>query len=144
MSAYQRILVAIDLSEEAQPVLDRAFALSNAFSCDLHLIHAIEPLSFSYGGDLPMDFTTIQGDIEKQLKKQLFEFASKNSIPEDHIHLCIGRTNAEVHDMATKIGVDLIVVGSHGRHGLSLLMGSTSNAVLHGATCDVLAVRVGL
>ena len=39
-------------------------------------------------------------------------------------------------------GADLIVVGSHGRHGLALLLGSTANAVLHGAPCDVLAVRI--
>jgi universal stress protein A len=39
--------------------------------------------------------------------------------------------------------MDLVVVGSHGRHGLSLLLGSTANGVLHGAGCDVLAVRVG-
>lgn len=38
-------------------------------------------------------------------------------------------------------GVDLIAVGSHGRHGVGLLLGSTANAVLHGARCDVLAVR---
>jgi universal stress protein A len=45
--------------------------------------------------------------------------------------------------MATDIHADLIVVGSHGRHGLALLMGSTANGVLHGAKRDVLAVRVG-
>jgi universal stress protein A len=33
-------------------------------------------------------------------------------------------------------------VGSHGRHGLALLLGSTANSVLHGSPCDVLAVRV--
>ena len=42
-----------------------------------------------------------------------------------------------------ELETDLIVVGSHGRYGLALLMGSTANGVLHGATCDVLAVRVG-
>ena len=35
-----------------------------------------------------------------------------------------------------------IVVGSHGRHGLALLLGSTASGVLHGAKCDVLAVRI--
>ena len=38
---------------------------------------------------------------------------------------------------------DVIVVGSHGKHGLALLLGSTANGVLHGANRDVLAVRVG-
>ena len=45
--------------------------------------------------------------------------------------------------VADEAGADLIVVGSHGRHGLALLLGSTANGVLHGAMCDVLAVRVG-
>ena len=40
------------------------------------------------------------------------------------------------------VPADLIVVGSHGRHGLALLLGSTANDVLHGAPCDVLAVRL--
>jgi universal stress protein A len=40
------------------------------------------------------------------------------------------------------LNVDLIVVGSHGRHGLQLILGSTANAVLHHASVDVIAVRV--
>ena len=48
----------------------------------------------------------------------------------------------EVHRVAIERNSDLIIVGSHGRHGLALFLGSTSNGILHGATCDVLAVRV--
>ena len=48
----------------------------------------------------------------------------------------VARLTATSHD------VDLIVVGSHGRHGFALLLGSTSTGVLHGAKCDVLAVRI--
>ncbi len=44
--------------------------------------------------------------------------------------------------MAKEHDCDLIVVGSHGRHGLALLLGSTANDVLHGAPCDVLAVSL--
>jgi len=50
--------------------------------------------------------------------------------------------DSEIHRLAKDQGLDLIVVGSHGRHGLSLLLGSTSTGVLHGAKCDVLAVRI--
>ena len=45
--------------------------------------------------------------------------------------------------VAEEQSCDLIVVGSHGRHGLALLLGSTANDVLHGAPCDVIAVRLG-
>jgi universal stress protein A len=44
--------------------------------------------------------------------------------------------------MAEELDADLIVLGTHGRHGLGLMLGSTANAVLHGAPCDVLAVKV--
>jgi universal stress protein A len=41
------------------------------------------------------------------------------------------------------MAIDLIVMGTHGQSGLKLLLGSTANSVLHGAGCDILAVRVG-
>jgi universal stress protein A len=44
--------------------------------------------------------------------------------------------------MAEELGVDLIVMGTHGRHGLGLLLGSTATGVLHGCPCDVLTVRI--
>jgi universal stress protein A len=53
-----------------------------------------------------------------------------------------GNTRREILRVAEENGVDLIVLGSHGRQGIQLLLGSTANAVLHGAPCDVLAVRV--
>ncbi|MFP6816664.1 MAG: universal stress protein [Pseudomonadales bacterium] len=53
-----------------------------------------------------------------------------------------GSTADGVHDLARTIGADLIVVGTHGRHGLQLIKGSTANAVLHGVQCDALSVRV--
>ncbi len=54
----------------------------------------------------------------------------------------MGQPATELHYLANQEGADLIIVGSHGRKGFALLLGSTSNSVLHGASCDVLAVRV--
>ena len=143
MSQYNRLLVAVDLSEDSALVVQRARAISDNNGAELHLIHVIEPLSFAYGGDIPMDFSGIQDEIHQQAAQQLKRFGETHGIAEDHQHIVLGRPEVEIHSKADEMGADLIVVGSHGRYGLALLMGSTANGVLHGATCDVLAVRVG-
>ncbi len=143
MTHYKKILIAVDLSDESGLVAQRAKAVAEGGTDDLHLIHVIEPLSFAYGVDIPMDFSGLQDEIQAQAKQQLQKFGSKHGIGEDRQHIVLGRPEVEIHSTAEEVGADLIVVGSHGRYGLALLMGSTANGVLHGATCDVLAVRVG-
>ena len=143
MSAYRRILLAIDLTEESRQVAASAIAIANAFDAELHVVHVIEPLSLAYGGDIPMDLSSVQEQIHEQAKSHLAEFANELGVPADHQYLIFGRPESEIHRVAETNAMDLIIVGSHGRHGLALLLGSTANGVLHGASCDVLAVRVG-
>ena len=144
MGEYNHILLAVDLTDECLQVSKRACALRQAYEAELSCIHVIEPLSLAYGGDIPMDLSTIQEQIQETAKTHLAEFASTLKIPPENQHLIFGRPETEIHNVAEQIGADLMVVGSHGRHGLALLLGSTANGVLHGAGCDVLAVRVGL
>lgn len=143
MSNYDRIVLAVDLTEESNAVADRALALVEQFGSELHLVHVIEPLSLAYGGDVPMDLSSVQEQIQEQARSHLNEFAARVNVPDDRQHLIFGRPESEIQRVADDCGADLIVVGSHGRHGLALLLGSTANGVLHGAACDVLAVRVG-
>jgi universal stress protein A len=142
MSNYKTILLATDLSDEADLIADKAINLANANDAILHMIHVIEPLSFAYGGDIPMDFSGIQDEIQKQAESQMADFAANYQVATDHQHIIIGRAENEIHTLAETLRAELVVVGSHGRHGIALLLGSTANGVLHGATCDVLAVRV--
>lgn len=143
MSNYNTVLLALDLSEEAAQVAAKAKAITTSHNAVLHAIHVIEPLSFAYGGDIPMDFSGIQEEIQKQAEQQLSEFCTAQGIAAEQQHIAVGRPENEIHAMAQNLKADLIVVGSHGRHGLALILGSTANGVLHGAPCDVLAVRVG-
>ena len=143
MDEYKHILVAVDLTEESRPVAAKACVLQKAYSASLSCVHVIEPLSLAYGGDIPMDLSTIQEQIQETAKAHLAEFASRLGIPADNQHLIFGRPETEIDTLANQISADLIVVGSHGRHGIALILGSTANGVLHGAPCDVLAVRVG-
>ncbi|MBV1879619.1 MAG: universal stress protein [Pseudomonadales bacterium] len=144
MNEYKHILTAVDLTEESHLVAQRACALQRAnANAKLSCLHVIEPLSLAYGGDIPMDLSNIQEQIQETAKLHLAEFAKTLNIQTQDQHLIFGRPETEIHTLANQIGADLIVVGSHGRHGLALLLGSTANGVLHGAPCDVLAVRVG-
>lgn len=143
MSNYNTVLLALDLSEEAEQIAARASDMAKSHNAVLHAVHVIEPLSFAYGGDIPMDFSGIQDEIQKQAELHLSEFCNDHGIAADNQHIAIGRPENEIHALAESLGADLIVIGSHGRHGLALLLGSTANGVLHGAPCDVLAVRVG-
>ncbi|MFT6310587.1 MAG: universal stress protein A [Porticoccus sp.] len=142
MSDYNHLLLAIDLSEHSDQVAAKARHIADASNAKLSVIHVIEPISFSYGGDIPLDFTSIQEDIQAQAKTQLAKLGVEYGINEEDQYIMLGRPENEIHGLAEEIDANLIVVGSHGRHGLALIFGSTANGVLHGAGCDVLAVRV--
>ncbi|SEF76101.1 universal stress protein [Marinobacterium lutimaris] len=142
MARYSRILLAIDLSEECPQLSDRAVELARMNQAQLSLIHVVEPLSFAYGGDVPMDLSTIQEQLDEHARSKLSAYAEQLSYPVDKKFVVTGNTETEIHQVASNEETDLIIVGSHGRHGLALLLGSTANGVLHGAPCDVLAVRV--
>lgn len=142
MPAYNHILVAVDLTEESGAVLEKAIEIGALYQTKLSLVHVLEPLGYAYGGDIPMDLTEVQKQLDQHARERLKELGASASVNPENLHVTIGRPETEVHRIAEDTGVDLIVVGSHGRHGFGLLLGSTANGVLHGAKCDVLAVRI--
>lgn len=142
MGQYNHILLAADFNDESEIVEQRAAALQNTFSATLSLVHVLEPISIAYGGEFPVDLGDLHKELEKQAMTQLRELGQKLGVPETRQFLEVGITEKEILRVAKDQGADLIVMGSHGRHGLALLLGSTANAVLHHAEIDVLAVRV--
>lgn len=142
MTCYTHILVGLDLTDEAITVMRKANLLAQAFGASLSIVHVVEPLAFAYGGDIPVDLTEAQQAIEDQAKKRLGALAADNPVPVQGRHVVLGQTAAELRRLAGELDADLIVVGTHGRHGLALLLGSTASGVIRGAEQDVLAVKV--
>ncbi|MDQ7984542.1 universal stress protein [Pseudomonas sp. G34] len=141
--SYQHILVAVDLTEECDPVMKRAQALAGSTQAKLSVVHIVEPMAMAFGGDVPMDLSMLQQQQFEQAKERLDAFAVKYpQLSAESRHLAYGQPRQEIHRLAAEQHCDLIIVGSHGRHGLALLLGSTANDVLHGAPCDVLAVSL--
>ncbi len=139
---YQHMMVAIDLTDESDQVLDKALSLYRLAPTKISLVHVIEPISYAYGGDIPLDLGDIQQQLEERSSERLQGIIAEQNIENAEYAVLIGRAENEIHRYAEDNKVDLVIVGSHGRHGLQLLLGSTANAILHGAKCDVLAVRM--
>lgn len=147
MANYQNILVAVDLSSESEAVLQKAQQIADS-NAEVHLVYVQEPMDNVYVGIVPQSaaFSGL-GDLEAQLgaelKQKLTALGENFKIPTDHLHILNGSPAHEIHRFAKEHDVQLIVIGTHGQKGLQLLLGSTANAVLHGAGCDVLSVRIG-
>jgi universal stress protein A len=142
MSTYKHLLIGLDLSPESQQVVDRVKQLFADREVKISICHILEPLAFTYGGDIPVDLSDVQVQLEDQARQRLATLAEQLNVSEEDQHIVLGQPANEMRRMAKEENVDLIIVGSHGRHGLALIFGSTSNSVLQGAPCDVLAVRI--
>lgn len=137
---YNHILIATDLLEGSEKIAKRAVEMAQEFAAKLSIIHVVEPLpGYGYAFIAPAE---IESQLIDEAKKQLIELAKKYTISEENVHVVLGPTKVEILEVAEKTGVDLIVVGTHTRHGLGHLLGSTANAVIHGSKCDVLTVRI--
>jgi universal stress protein A len=141
MDKYQKILLCVELIPESDaPVIRKAIELASKYHSRLWVVHAVESYPFVYGGAMTVDIEkdliasakVMMADLQKQLPKNIATAVLVKSGSAKHV----------IVEEAQNNGVELIVVGSHGRQGVRLLLGSTANAVIHGAHCDVLAVRV--
>jgi universal stress protein A len=144
MESYKHILLAVDFFEPAQVVIGRAKALAELYKATLSLVHVVDNMPLpdaGYGLETAYN-VDLTDEMIVAAKKQLSGLAQKLCVAEDRLWVELGSPKLEITRIAEENQVDLIVVGSHGRHGLALLLGSTANGVLHHAKCDVLAVRL--
>ena len=140
---YKKILLALSLdSTTYQSLIKKAKELVAEKGVELYLVHAVEHMSsygFTYGICAGVDMENV---LFEEAKKSMKEVASSLDVPLDRQIVKISSAKFLILDQAGSLKVDLILMGSHGRHGIQLLLGSTANAVLHGAECDVLVVRL--
>ena len=144
MADYNNILVAIDYTVEARQVMQKATTIAKQAQAKVTLLHVVEtvpvvggPESFSY-----VDLYVDQPDVIDRAINDMTELAKSVELEVAEFKVLTGVPKNEITAIAEEKNIDLIVVGSHGRHGIKLILGSTASGVLHHAKCDVLAVRV--
>ena len=145
-SSYRRILVAADLTRETDQVLAEAIRIQQRFDAELYVMSVVRPLAQVYHG---LDFSNaveasmFETEAHSRYERHLQKYADGFGIPATRTIVRQGEPISEIHATLDDLDADLLVLGTHGTHGPALLLGSTSNAVLHGIRCDVMAVRVG-
>lgn len=137
---YKKVLFATDFDAVGIAAASKAKKIADENGAQLYLVHVVEPIpAYAYPGFA--GFAEVEVSIREQAEKELSDLAKKLGVERANCLIEFGSTKNEVLRVATDKKIDLIVTGSHGKHGLALLLGSTATAILHGANCDVLVVR---
>ncbi len=143
---FKHILIPVDGSSNAAQAVDKAAGLAKAFGSTLTLVTVIDNYPFAgVGGDFAFgqveyleaataNAAAALNQAQAQLSAQ--GLACDKRVIEEHV------IHEGILDTAKQLGVDLIVMGSHGRHGLEkLLLGSVASRVLGRSPVPVLLVR---
>ena len=144
MSDYQHVLLAVDYTKHSVYVAEKARVLANKYQAKLSVIHVLDNIPMpdtNYGTVIALDQIAPDELLEAE-KIKFMELGDQLAIDVVNRWMVWGIPRQEIINIADQEQVDLIIVGSHGRHGWALLLGSTANSVLHHAKCDVMAVRL--
>lgn len=135
--SLKTILVPVDFSECSKKALQYAIPFARQFGAELKLLHVVEPYP-AVPEMGPYDLDNIN-DGKAQL--EAFRQAIGDAVPAS-TSLRTGMPHLEIAEAAKDLGIDLIILSTHGRSGLArMLLGSTAEKVVRHAPCPVLIVR---
>jgi len=147
---YKNILLPTDFSLHSDMAAKRALLIARQCDAKIHVLHAVEDYTYyneAYDSviasiPLPDDFLMINA---KEHMQKYCERNGLNKADGDGIDIEIktqwGEPKRSIISWTHERNTDLIVMGSHGQHGINRLLGSVSNSVLHKVACDVLIVK---
>lgn len=144
MAGYQNILCATDFSKYSDAILSSGTELAKLYDGKLTLLHVVEYF--------PEDRSNIQISPENADPQEYREKQAQSALSDQvkrtgyenvktAVRFSTHSARQEIINFAKEQNIDLIIVASHGRHGITTLLGSTANGVVNSAPCDVLLVR---
>jgi nucleotide-binding universal stress UspA family protein len=145
MKTYSHILVPIDLGDQAKRVLDHARSIADRFGSRIDLLYCFPNPQFPDASGLlnplsPEVIDDARNDAEQQLQEMI------TARDRDHFkavaRVIVTDPLDGIVDYAKRERIDLIVMGTHGRTGLThMFLGSVAERVVRTAPCDVLTVH---
>lgn len=143
MLNYNHVLLATNLSTQSHLIAQQAREIADQSQANLSMIHVLEHSPVTYGGEftVPIDID-LEQSLQQHAESALEQLGTEFKVAKENQHIATGSVKLAVIDLANEIKADLIIVGTHGHHGIDLLLGSRANAILHLAKCDVWVIRL--
>jgi len=140
----RHILAPTDFSDSSKKAISDALDLAQTFGATLSLLHVLEPSPYLGEFTLPTMGEELLGDLERQASTALAQLLPEAQQAKIEVTraVAIGSPSQTIVETAEAEHVDLIVMATHGRTGLShLLIGSVAERVVRTAPCPVLTIR---
>jgi len=147
MSPFRRILVPIDFSDGSREALRMARQLAAGRQARIEALHVLEPSPWM----TPTQLVWVEGRevamreyLERQLSEQLEAMVTEIAAGDGRVtgRVVVGSARGTILRELREQGYDLVIMGTHGRTGLSrLFLGSVAEHVVRAAPCPVLTVR---
>ncbi len=143
LEPYKHIVLATDFSPYSERAAIRAGELAKQYGARLSVLNIVEDVAVYAEG-----YDPIQANIEldEELKSiaevNIRSFAQRTGLGKEAVlEVQWGSPKWAISSWAQENEADLVILGTHGRHGFGRLLGSVSNSVMHQAHCDVLVVK---
>ena len=139
---FKKILYATDFSAASESALQYASSLARDSGAKLLIVHVEEMLA-QYGSGDQVFYSQPQYP-NPEIRRMLEAIVPPDKTVKHEHRLVLGTAVNDLVRLADEEGVDLIVIGTHGRTGLArVLMGSVAEAVMRRAKCPVLTLKQG-
>jgi universal stress protein A len=136
--------MAIDFTKSGEQILAKALDIAERNNAKLSILHVVEYTpSLDYANDpMVINWAVDDNEMLEQAKKSLQKFSKQHNLKNVDLNVEFGRPKQVISQFVKDQQCDLVIIGSHGRHGISLLLGSTASAILHAMPCDILTLKI--
>jgi universal stress protein A len=143
MSDYTHILMAVDFTKSAEQILNKARDIARHNNAKLSMLHVVEYVPpVDYANDSMLSNWVIDdNEMLERAKSSLQKFSEQHKLENVDLNVQFGRPKHVISQFVEDHQCDLVILSSHGRHGIGLLLGSTASAVLHAMPCDILTIK---
>jgi universal stress protein A len=138
---YKRILLALDITEDMTPLMKKCQDIVTDWS-DVYIAHVIEPIAMAYASDTPIGLAELEEHCAEEARHAVNRIGDTLGVKAENRLVLHGNPSVEIEAAARDKGIELLIIGTHDKHGLMSLFGSTTKHVIQHAPCDVLGVHL--